>query len=224
MYAWPTRFRTTTTRETLTLTLRMRDRDTDEFINISGITGVPQTITHWVVRAGANVITDTLSSIVVPQFPYSNSMLALTFVVPPGLAITAGSALSLTSLDGLNTLVGYVTSYNATSGVVVAQIGLSFQFEIRAKFSSRDLFDGYTTFPNAGIGTVGFPAPLITASLDDGKIKFVENTILQIEIPESDMRKLWLDTFDCAMTMNDTQVQRQVFVGDLPVVGGGVTL
>lgn len=224
MYSWPTRFRPITTRETLTLTLRFKDVDTSEFVNISGITGLPQTIGHWVVRAGQNVITDTVSNITVPQFPYSTDMLAVAFVVPPGLAINAGSALSLTSLDGATVLVGYVVSYNSMTGAVVGQIGMSFQFEIRVKFSTRDFYDGYSSFPNAGIGTAGFPAPLITASLGDGKIKYVENTVVQVQIPETDMRKLWLDTFDCAMTMTDTQTQVQLFVGDLPVIGGGVSL
>lgn len=218
-----TRLNEQTNRETFKLYWQANDAGDGSPLNLSGVVGLPQTIGHWVVRAGNAVITDTVTPITVPQYPYSGELLAVSFVIPGGLAISAGSALSLTSLDQLNTLTGYVISYNTQTGATVAQIGMSFQFEIRAKSPTRDLSDGYSSFPNQGIGTVSNVAPILTASLGDGKIKFIEMNKIEIRIPESECRRLWNTTFAAALTMNNSQDQAQVFLADLPVLGGGVS-
>lgn len=212
-----------TNRETFSLFWRCKDDVTGELVNIAGIIGTPQTIAHWVVRAGQSVITDTVTPLVIPQFPFSSDLLAVTFTVPPALAINAGSSISLTSLDGVNSMAGYVTSYNAVTGVVVAQISCSFQFEIREVAPERDIYDGYTSFPSQGIGTVTNRAPLITASLDDDRIMFVDQFTIDIEIPETVMRQLWNQTFQAALTVSDGSITRQPLLADLPIFGGGVS-
>jgi hypothetical protein len=123
---------------------------------------------------------------------------------------------------GANQMTGYVTSYAAATGKLVAQIGCTFQLELRRQFRSDqwDYYDGYS--PNWDMGAVAPANPLISASLGQG-IMMVDVGILQVRIPEFVIRKLTHVTYQIGLTVTDSYDTRQVGVMQLPMQHGGVS-
>jgi hypothetical protein len=127
-------------------------------------------------------------------------------------------------------MTGFITGYTAATGVLVCQIGWSFQFEIRiAPPISGSM--GYVPWYDLGV----YPdyGPLISASLGNG-ISLIDVGYIQILIPEAQFKTLgnigvanqptdWGGTFRANLTMTNTQDTRQVFMAKLPVMSGGVT-
>lgn len=106
-------------------------------------------------------------------------------------------------------------------------LGWTFQFEIRDA-GPRDVLDGYLPYYTGG--TIDTQAPFITASLtgdnvSTGTITIVDIGFLQVFVPETLMRGLALGprTYLCSMTCFDGTNTRQLFIGRLQVLYGGVT-
>jgi hypothetical protein len=124
-------------------------------------------------------------------------------------------------VPGPNSMTGYVTSYAAATGALVVQIGNTFQFEIR-RLKERHDFDFAYTSSWDWFGTADH-AVVLSASLGNG-LTMTGTGMLQINIPESQIRKLCHRTYGAALTMTDSQNTRQVFIARLPFQYGGVSL
>src|SRR5262245_32955100 len=131
MYGYPVRIPAFSNREDFVLSVSIFDDDTGDAVNLSGTIG-SGTFANWNVRAGA-VLTTSNTSITIPALPLGNQLSALALTVPTGLGINAGDPITITDLSGNNSMSGYVTSYAPNTGALVAQIGVTFQFEIRRK-------------------------------------------------------------------------------------------
>ena len=143
------------------------------------------------------------------------------FAIGVGLAIAAGDPITIAdTATGLNTLTGYVTSYNAQNGALIVQIGFTYQFEIRKPPPHWQPGIGYVAFYDFGTAP---GTPILSASLANGEITVIDLGTLQVRIPESIFRKLHGGTYAVCMTMTDSYDTRQVFLGALPVLHGGVT-
>ena len=121
---------------------------------------------------------------------------------------------------GLNTMTGYVTSYNVATGDLVVQIGSSFQCEIRHLKKSHDFDFAYSSAWD-WFGAYDY-AVVLTASLGNGLL-MIDTGRLQIRIPEWQFRKLNHRTYGMGLTMTDSVDTRQVFVARLPLQCGGVS-
>jgi hypothetical protein len=122
---------------------------------------------------------------------------------------------------GPNSMTGYVTSYTPATGAVVCQIGSTFQFELRQIKPTQSNRDGYSIWYDFGV----YPdyGPLITLSLGSG-LTMIGTGILQIRVPELTFRRLTHHSYRLGLTMTDSYDVRQVFVAQLPVQRGGVTI
>lgn len=223
MYAYPVTFPPFSNREDFQQVFGFKDDDTGDLINIAGVTG-SGTFALWAVRAGL-VITTSNSVLTIPQFPYTSELSALALTVPAGLAITAGNPITLTDgVTGLNTMQGYVTSYNIATGAMVVQIGWTFQFEVRQVDPSRRTWgDGYTAWP-AIVGAADVIAPILSGSLADGRLLFVEMNKLMVRIPETIWRRLNLGLYGVGFTATDSYDTRSLTVATIPILYGGVTI
>lgn len=220
MYAWPVDLPAVSNREDFLLSASVVDDETGAFYNMAGVTG-SGTFNSWTVTDG-DIVTASNTSITIPQFPVGNQLLALALTVGTGLGILAGDPITIADATGNNTMSGYVLSYAAATGALVVQIGVSFQFEIR-KIGPRSPGYGYGGYgPSYDCGGASGNAPEITASLGNG-ILITDVGYLQITIPESLFRKLHGGTHQVALTMTDSVNTRQLFVGSLPVIRGGVS-
>lgn len=220
MNIWPMSLPAFSNREDFLQTIQFMDDETGDPINVSGIVGVG-TFASWNVRAGAT-ITTSVTPMTIPVFPFGSQLSALAFVVPTGLNIHANDPIVIADLAGVNTMTGYVLSYNTLTGAIVAQIGMTFQFEIRGPSSPWLCNDGYSPFPQ-GIGVDSGYAPLLTASLANGKILFLEASTIQILILETEIRRLWNKTYMAGLSLTDSYNTRQVYIASLPSIYGGVT-
>lgn len=218
MFAYPVDLPMMSNREDFLLPVSLFDDDTGNAINLSGTTG-SGTFSSWNVVDGA-IATTSSTTITIPQLPIGNQLSALPLTVGVGLGILAGDPITITdAATGLNSMTGYVTSYAATTGALIVQIGVTFQFEIR-KAGPKHLGSGYVTRYDFGVfDNVG---PLLSASLGNG-ILITDTGYLQITIPERLVRKLEGGTYVCALTMTDSVNTRQLMVGSLPVIRGAVT-
>jgi hypothetical protein len=96
--------------------------------------------------------------------------------------------------------------------------GWTFQFEIRRPGAQR--FDGgYGWYADMGAVDV---SPTLAASLGSG-ITVLDTGLLQILIPEARMKTLCPATYLACLTATDGVNTRQLFIGRLPVLYGGVT-
>lgn len=80
---------------------------------------------------------------------------------------------------------------------------------------------GYGSFP---WGLDDCTTPIITASLDDGRIMIVDTGTISIVIPKTAMQSLLPRTYDVYLTItsvDDTKDGRQLLIGKLPVLYGG---
>jgi len=128
-------------------------------------------------------------------------------------------------------MIGYVTGYTNSTGTLVCQIGYSFQFEIRSD-APTGASAGYR--PYFDWGSPNDQGAILIAALGTG-ISIIDIGYLQIFIPEitfktildqpyNSMSNTFSRTFMASMTITDTINTRQLFIGRLPILFGGVTL
>lgn len=217
-----------TNREDFLLTVALFDDDLNQPIKLDGCTtasGQAFTGNAWTVTDGAIVTTST-TQITIPAFPIGNQVIALALTVGTNLAIVAGDPITIKdTATGLNFMVGYVTSYTASNGALVVQIGVTFQFEIRRSGPRNENLDDFDPF--FFVGMVLNQPPLITAKLGlpspvSATITHTDTGIFQIRVPEAIFRNLNHRTFRASCTMTDSIDTRSVFVAELPVLTGGV--
>jgi hypothetical protein len=216
-------------REDFLLTAALFDDDTGQPIKIDGCftaSGQAFTSSAWTVVDG-NIITTSATQFTIPAFPIGNQLSALALTVGAGLAIKAGDpVIILDTATGNNKVIGYVTSYGNNSGTLVVQIGVTFQFEIRRSGPRNNNLDDFSPF--FYVGMVLNQPPLITASLGlpsptSASITHVDTGLIQIRVPQAIFRQLNHRTFQVALVMTDSIDTRQIFVGELPVLYGGVS-
>lgn len=224
MYLNPVLFPQVTNREDLLRTVALFDDDTGAAIDVTGrVLAAPGDFTaaNWVVTSGA-IVTASATQITIKDYPIGSEMQAIAATVGVGLNILAGSPVTFAdTLTGLNTMTGYVTSYAPATGALVAQIGSAFEFEIRGHSHHRDYDGGYGA--SSFIGTDGCEAPLISAQLGNG-LTLVDIGRIEIRIPAATMAKLRHRTYGIGMSCYDGADSRQLFIGKLPVFGGGTRL
>jgi len=220
MYVQPVLLPQFTNREDFVLPLSVFDDDLSVPINIAGITG-SGTFNNWTVTDGT-IVTASNTALTIPGYPIGSQLSAVALTVGAGLAINVGDPITIADQSGLNTMAGYVTSYAPSTGALVCQIGMTFQFEIRRQQHSGSLYSswGYNAYP--ALGVYDESAPEITASLGNG-IMITGLGYLQIMIPEAQMKTLRPGTRRASMTMTDSINTRQVFLAQLPILSGGVT-
>lgn len=144
----------------------------------------------------------------------------MALTVGVGLAINAGDPIVIKdTATGLNTMTGYVTSYNTTTGALVVQIGVSFRFEIR-RIGPRFQGSGYIPYWDWGVPDEY--GPLIAVGNGSG-ITILDVGVIQILIPAATLQKLHGGTYSAALVMTDSVNTRQVFVGTLPIQQGAVS-
>lgn len=241
MYQFTTVLPPFSNREDYLLTIGLNDDDTLAPIDLSGITlantGANFTASAWTVTDGG-IITPSTTPITIPMFPVTggtagNNLTALSLTVGAGLAIKAGDPVTIKdTATGLNSVTGYVTSYNANTGAIVVQVGWTFQFEIR-RGGPRNSGAGY--IPWWDWGTPDDLGPLLTASWSNGFLSLIDKNLIQILIPESSMRTLGNTgvfapsegdapgTYKAALTGTDGVNTRQFLVASQPIYYGGVT-
>lgn len=227
MYGHPPIFlEPTSNREDLLRTISIWDDDTGDPINLSytvTASGLPFSGTTWSIISGEIAI-DYIGPLTIPAPPIGNELSA--FTIPIGIdfdgLLVPGNPVKIQDPTGTNYMLGTITSYNNTNGILVSQIGNTFQFEIRrqAPRNGDIMWGGYT--PWANFGTLDNEGPLIMAALGTG-LTIVDIGVLQILIPELTMRKLQLTTYGAYLTMTDGVSVRQVMIANLPVLYGGVT-
>lgn len=222
MYAWPVLLPAQTNREDFLRTVSLFDDDTGEAIDLSGRTlAAPGDFTGnaWTVTSGT-IVTASVTPLTIKDYPFGNEMQAVALTVGLGLAILAGAPVTIADATGLNTMSGYVTSYAPATGTLVCQIGCAFEFEIRGACANDGYLDGYG--PSSLIGSDNFTIPIISAQLGNG-ISVVDLGRLEVRIPAAIIAKLNHKTYGAAMTMFDGYDTRQLFVGKLPIINGGVS-
>ncbi|MDI1265588.1 MAG: hypothetical protein PS018_20265 [bacterium] len=221
MYAWPVLLPATTNREDLLRTVSLFDDDTGEAFDFSGRTlAVAGDFTGnaWTVTCGT-IITASVTPLTIKDYPFGNEMQALALTVGLGLGILAGSPVRIADATGLNTMNGYVTSYSPATGAMVCQIGSAFAFEIRGSYGAG--FDsGYGN--SSQIGEYCDSAPLITAQLGN-MINVIDVGVVEVRIPQSQMTQLQHKTYGASMAMFDGADTRQLFIGKLPILSGGLS-
>lgn len=223
MYINPVLLPAFSNREDFLLTVSVFDDDTGAAVNLSGTTLAPAnpngfTGNNWTVTDGG-ILTNSTTQITIPSFPVGNQLSALSLTVGQNLGILAGDPIVIADPTGLNTMSGYVSSYAASTGALVCQIGLTFQFEIRS-IGRHHHSDGFSPFFDIGIAPDA--APILSASLGNG-VSIIDLGFLQILLPEAQTRRLRNKTYSASMTATDSVSTRQLFIGRLPEQYGGVT-
>lgn len=222
MYQNPVLLLPRTNREDFIETVGIYDDDTFQPINLHGITtanGQAFSGSSWTVTDGA-IVTSSLTPITFPAFPIGNQLSALALTVGLGLAIKAGDPIVIQDQPtGLNFVRGFVTSYSAANGALVVQIGWTFQLEIRKLPPHWQPGLDYSAFYDFGIA---MDQPVLNASLGNG-ITIIDVGIIQLFFPEATFKTLFSGTYGMFLTMTDSVNTRQLFIGRLPVLWGGVT-
>lgn len=211
----------TSNREDLLISVSIFDDDTGDPINLSStitVSGAPFSGASWVVTDGP-ISTTSTTPLTIPTPPIQGELTALTLTVGTNLSIVPGDAVKIADPTGGNWMAGTVTSYTASTGTLVCQIGVTFQFEIR-RGPPRNDGSGYV--PWYDFGTPGETGALLSAALGTG-VTITDLGFLQVLIPEARFRKLAIGTFTANLTMFDGVATRQVFIASLPVLYGGVT-
>jgi len=223
MYANPAIIRQTSNREDLILTVALYDDDTNQPIDLSYATwamlGAPFTGSAWTVTTSGVAVPST-TSLTIPYYPIGSELTSVALTVAPNLPIVPGNPVTIADANPANSMTGYVTSYATGTGALVCQIGVTFQLEIRRTEQLDDWDWGYTTQWN--FGTLMTDAPLIIASLGNG-LSIIDLGRLQIRIAEAIMRKLTHRSYNLNLTCTDSFDTRQIFIGHLPMLYGGVT-
>lgn len=115
----------------------------------------------------------------------------------------------------------YIGIYDDADGSPVNLSGLTFQLEIRRLgFGSGHFASPTVPFYDDGPEA----SPVLTASLGNG-ITVVDVGVFQVVFSETQMRTLRAGTYSIACTASDGSPAgtRQLFLGRLPVLDGGVT-
>lgn len=223
MYQNPVLFPQTSNREDLLTTLSLFDDYTGEAIDVSGRTlANPGDFTGnaWSIKDGT-IITNSVTSLTIKDYPFGLEMQTISPVVGLNLGILAGDPVTISDATGKNTMTGYVTSYAPATGQLVCQIGCAFDFEIRSGFHHGDGYGGgYGS--SAYIGSDDCVSPIIRAQLGSG-ITVIGLGVIQLRIPASVLAKLRHKTYGVAMTLYDGADTRQLFIGKLPILSGGVS-
>jgi hypothetical protein len=218
MYNFPVLLPAVSNREDLLLTMGIYDDDTGDAIELSGRTLANSgdfTGAVWTVTDGA-IVTNSTTSLVIPDFPIGNQLEAVALTVGVNLGIMPGDPITIADPTGLNTMTGYVVSYAAATGALVVQVGCEFEFEIRGGHGGHN--DGYTA--SYDLGDWGGTGPIILANLGNG-ITIIGTGIVQVRIPACELRKMrHTKTYRVGMGMFDGADTRQVFIGDLPITRG----
>ena len=217
MYAWPVVLGPRSNREDYLETIALFDDDLNQPISLAGTTGAG-TFSLWTVTDGA-IVTASATTITIPPFPIGNQLSALPLTVGAGLGILPGDPIKIADASGKNTMTGYVISYAIATGALVVQIGMTFQFEIRAK-GPWTWDSDYNPWYDVGAPTID--RPIITASLGKG-IEIIDVGYIQIMIPELQFRVLRHKSYKVGLTMTDSVNTRQVMAAELPMIFGGVT-
>jgi len=220
MYAYPLLLPPFSNREDLLLTIGLFDDDTGDAIELSGRTlAIPGDFTgaQWTVTIGATVSAST-TSLTIPDFPIGSQLSTVTLTIGENLNVVPGQPVTIADPTGKNTMTGYVLSYAPASGVLVCQIGIMTEFEIRRE-GPHHYRDGYSFFYD--IGTMPEYGPIISAQLGNS-ILIIGTGMLEVLIPAATFQRLHRGTFLCSMNITDSVNTRQLFVGQLPVAYGGV--
>lgn len=220
MYANPVLLPELSNREDLLRTISLFDDDTGEAIDLSGRTlAAPGDFAgnNWTVTSGA-IVTASVTQLTIKDYPIGNEMQALPLTVGQNLGILAGDPVTIADATGLNTMTGYVISYAPATGALVCQIGCAFEFEIRAHQGQHDSGFGSSS-SDMGSGWGDYPE--ISAQLGNG-LSVVDVGVVQVRIPASTIAKLRHRTYGVGMTMFDGADTRQLFIGKLPIINGGV--
>lgn len=224
MYIFPVILPQVSNREDFLLTVSLFDDDTGNPIALSGTTVAGMsafTSSAWTVTDGS-IMTTSSTQLTIPVFPIGGTLLSVALTVGTGLGILAGDPITIAdTATGKNSMVGYVLSYNSSTGALICQIGLAFEFEIRRKGRYPHSGSGYSVYYDIGVASDDASGPLISAQLGNG-ITIIDVGFIQINIPVSIFQKLHANTHLAALQMTDSVNTRQVFVGDLPVQYGGV--
>lgn len=224
MYAWPVLFPALTNREDFLRTVSLFDDDTGEALDVSGRTLAAAgdfAGNAWTVTSGT-VVTASVSQLTVKDYPFGNEMQALALVVGLGLAILPGDPVTIAdTATGLNTMTGYVTAYAPATGAMVCQIGSAFAFEIRGTYGSNAYDSGFGS-QSSQVGEYCDTGPIIAAQLGN-MLTVIDVGIIEIRIPASVVLKLQHKTYGASMAMFDGSDTRQLFVGKLPVLSGGLS-
>ena len=219
MYAWPVLLPAQTNREDFLRTVSLFDDDTGEAIDVSGRTLAAAgdfTGNAWTVVAG-NTLTASVTPLTIKDYPFGNEMQAVAPFVGLNLGILAGDPVAIRDATGLNTMTGYVKSYAPATGALVAQIGCAFEFEIRGSCDPND--SGYGG--SSGIGSAN-DTPLLSAQLGNG-VSVVDVGRLQVRLPGALIRQLQAKTYRVGMGLFDGADIRQIFIGELPILSGGIS-
>ncbi len=221
MYIWPAQLPAQSNREDFLRTLSLFDDDTGLAIDVSGRTlAAPGDFTgaNWTIVDGA-IVGHSVTALTIKDYPIGSQMQAVSLVMDLGLAILATDFVTISDPTGLNTMFGYVTSYAPATGALVVQVGSAFEFEIRGHHHNDGFWSDYG--PSTSIGSDDRSIPLISAQLGAG-ITLVDLGVMQVRIPAATINKLHHRTYNVAMTMFDGSDTRQIFVGKLPIISGGV--
>ena len=221
MYVWPVLLPAQTNREDLLLTVSLFDDDTGDALDVSGRTLAAAgdfTANNWTVTDGA-IVTASTTQLTIKDYPFGNEMQAISLMVAPGLGILAGDQVAIADISGNNTMTGYATSYAPSTGALVVQVGSAFDFEIRGHHH-----DGYDDFWGSSYAGVGgyHTGPVIRAQLGSG-ITVLDVGRIEIRIAASRIQQLRHKTYDVGATMFDGADTRQLLIGKLPILRGGVS-
>jgi hypothetical protein len=217
-------------REDFLLTCSLFDDDTSQPIKLDGCTtanGQAFTGSAWNIIDG-NIFTQSSTTITIPAFPIGNQVTALALTVGTGLGIIPGDPVIIQDTPtGLNFMAGYVTSYTSSNGALVVQVGVTFQFEIRRSGPRNNNLDDFSPF--FYVGMVLNQPPLIKASLappspTSASVTHIDTGVIQLRVPEAIFRQLNHRTFRASLTMTDSIDTREIFVAELPVLTGGVSI
>jgi len=223
MYTNPAIIRQTTNREDLTLTVALFDDDLNQPIDLSYRTlatmGAPFTGHAWTVTT-SGIAVPSATPLTIPDYPIGSQLTAVALTVAPNLPILPGNPVTIADVNPANSMTGYVTSYASGTGALVCQIGVTFQLEIRRSEQLDDWDWGYTT--QWAYGTLLTDAPLIVASLGNG-LSIIDLGRLLIRLPETTIRKLTHRSYHLNLTCTDSYDTRQLFIGHLPMLYGGVS-
>lgn len=220
MYVWPVLLPAQTNREDLLLTVSLFDDDTGDALDVSGRTLADAgdfTAAQWTVTDGP-IITNSTTQLTIKDYPFGNEMQAVSLTVGTGLNILAGDPVTISDATGKNTMTGYVTSYATATGALVVQVGSAFDFEIRGSHH-----DGCDDFWSSSVDTGSYPSgAILRAQLGSG-ITVIGTGVIEVRIPASTIQQLRARTYDVGMTMFDGYDSRQIAIGKLPILRGGVS-
>jgi len=237
LFQYPVALQPVSNREDFLLTLQVWDDDAGQLVNLTGTStfnNLPFTGAAWTVTDGSISTTSATSLTITFSSPPNNNNPpntapnpALTLTVGLGLGILPGDQVQIVDTPtGLNGMVGTVKSYNAATGVLVCQIGWSFQFEIRRR-GPNQAGSGYVDWWDWG--TPNDFGPLFALALGSG-ISYLQGGYVQVLILEAQFKTTLdgspmsgNDTYLVGMTVSDGYATRQLFVGTLPVIYGAVT-